>query len=96
MVHGISERTRFFNARVHVGSWKNRAMAHDLPESITEEILQFPESSMGAHRVKVAPQDGREYSDVYVAWGKNVVRVGTSEFVPFDPAHVVAAAYLAN
>ena len=51
---------------------------------------------MGAHRVKVVLRDGREYTDVYVAWGKDVVRVGTSDFVPFDPADVVAVENLAN
>jgi hypothetical protein len=71
-------------------------MAHDLPESIIEQILKFPESSMGAHCVKVVLQDGREYSDVYVAWGKEVVRVRNSENVPFDPAHVTAVANQTN
>lgn len=66
-------------------------MARNLPESISEQILQFPEWSMGAHRIKVVLEDGREYSDVHVAWGQEVVRVGTSEEIPFDPAHVVAA-----
>jgi hypothetical protein len=67
-------------------------MADEVPEAITDQILQFSESSMGAHRVKVVLPDGREYLSVYVARGEVVVRVGTSETITSDPSLVVAVA----
>jgi hypothetical protein len=60
-----------------------------LPESIQERINSFPESSYGAHRVTVILDDGTEFHQVYVAGGSEVVRVGRSERIPFDPSRVV-------
>ena len=61
----------------------------DLPEHIQDQIASFPESSYGAHRVTVILDDGTAYHDVYVAGSNEVVRVGKSEHIPFDPARVV-------
>ena len=61
----------------------------DLPKHIQEQINSFPESSYGVNRVTVILDDGTEYRTVYVAWAREVVRVGDSERIPFDPARVV-------
>ena len=60
-----------------------------LPNFIQEKIAGFPESSYGAHRVTVVLDDGTEVHDVYVAGNDEVVRVGRSEAIPFDPGRVV-------
>jgi len=49
----------------------------------------MPESSHGATRVVVILDDGTRVSDVYVAWGKEIVKVGQSFEVPFDASRVV-------
>jgi hypothetical protein len=61
----------------------------NLPENIQERINDMPEYSYGCNRVIVTLDDGREISDVYVAWAKEVVRVGKSEKISFDPSRVV-------
>ena len=65
------------------------SIAKSLPDDIADHIASFGEWSYGAHRVSVTLDDGTEYHEVYVA-GSEVVRVGDSENVPFDPSRVVA------
>jgi hypothetical protein len=60
----------------------------NIPDALREKIRSFPESSMGANRVRVRLRDGREFSDVYVAWGKEIVRVGHGKAIPFDPSEI--------
>jgi hypothetical protein len=60
----------------------------NLPDDIADRIASFSESSYGAHRVVVILDDGREFREVYVA-GAEVVRVGKSENIPFDPSRVI-------
>jgi hypothetical protein len=64
-------------------------VVRDLPRHIQEQINSFPESSYGANRVTVVLDDGTVYREVVVAWAREVVRVGKSEHIPFDPARVV-------
>ncbi len=44
----------------------------------------MPEYKQGVNKVKVRLKNGSEFSDVYVAWGSEVVRVGESVEVPFN------------
>jgi len=60
-----------------------------LPQNIQDQISEMPECSYGANKVTLILDDGTSYDDVYVAWGKDVVKVGNSENIPFDPSRVV-------
>lgn len=60
-----------------------------LPADIRDRIAGMPEYRHGVNRVVVSLKDGSEFRDVYVAWATEVIRVGDSEVVPFDPADVV-------
>lgn len=64
-------------------------MPNQLPGEIKQKILEMPEDRQGVKKVKVRLKDGREFKDVYVAWGSEVVKVGSGTVVPFDPAEVV-------
>ena len=63
----------------------------ELPEHIQEIIASMPEYKYGVNLVTVTLDDGKEIPDVYVAWAKEVVKVGNSEAIPFDPSRVVSA-----
>jgi hypothetical protein len=60
-----------------------------LPESIIERVLQLPEYSQGVNKVKVRLKNGKVYSAVFVAWGKEIIRVGQSTQVPFEASEIV-------
>lgn len=60
-----------------------------LPEDIQDRVADMPEHSYGVTRVVVILDDGTEIPDVYVAWAKEIVKVGTSEKISFDPGRVV-------
>jgi len=62
----------------------------DLPDFIQEQLSNLPEYRMGVHRVVAILDDGSEFHNVHVAWAREVVRVGASEDIPFDPGRVVA------
>lgn len=61
----------------------------ELPSKFEKQALEFPESSYGVTRVIVTLDNGKEFSDVFIAWGKEIVKVGSSEIVPFDPSKIV-------
>jgi len=63
----------------------------DLPEEIQDKIAGYPEFKYGVNKVCVVLDDGTKVPDVYVAWGKQVIKVGTSEEIKFDPSRVVDA-----
>jgi hypothetical protein len=63
--------------------------SNNLPDHIQEEIRNLPESSYGANRVVVTLDDGTEVRDVYVAWGKEIVKVGNSQDIPFEVSRIV-------
>jgi hypothetical protein len=50
----------------------------------------MPEHSYGVTRIRVTLDDGSRFSDVLVAWGSEIVKVGTSEEIPFDPSRIVS------
>jgi hypothetical protein len=49
----------------------------------------MPEYSYGVTRVIVTLADGTEFSDVFIAWGKEIVKVGLDAKIPFDPNKIV-------
>jgi len=61
----------------------------ELPSKFEKKILEYPEYSYGVTRIVVTMDDGNEFSDVFVAWGKEIVKVGSSEDVPFDPLRII-------
>lgn len=62
----------------------------ELPSRFEKQVLEYPERSYGVTRIVVTMDNGKEFSDVFVAWGKEIVKVGSSENVPFDPSKIVA------
>jgi hypothetical protein len=61
-----------------------------IPEHLLEKVNAMPESSYGVTRIRVTLDDGSKFDDVFVAWGSEIVKVGTSEEIPFDPARIVS------
>ena len=59
-----------------------------VPERFRDQIVALPECSYGVNRVIVTLDDGTRYNDVFVAWGEEIVKVGTSASIPFDPARI--------
>jgi len=49
----------------------------------------MPECKYGVNRIKVTLDDGTMYSDVYVGWCEEIVKVGNSEKVPFDATRII-------
>ena len=64
-------------------------MTNILPERVQEKVRSLGESSYGATRVTVVLDDGTRIPDVYVAWEKEIVKVGGYQEVFFDAARVV-------
>lgn len=63
----------------------------DLPEAVQLKIRDMPESSQGATRVVLILDDGTRIRDVYVAWGREVVKIGSSTSFELDVSRVVDA-----
>lgn len=61
-----------------------------IPAPLQEKVNTMPESSYGVTRIRVTLDDGSRFDDVFVAWGSEIVKVGTSEEIPFDPAKIVS------
>lgn len=61
-----------------------------IPKALQEQVLAMPEFNYGVTRIRVILVDGSRFSDVFVAWGKEIVKVGTSETIPFEPCRTVA------
>jgi hypothetical protein len=68
------------------------AVTTALPDDIVEEVLAFPESHMGVHRIAVVLREGQAYRGVEVAWGRDVLSVEGYEVPPFDASDVVSVA----
>lgn len=62
-----------------------------LSADVKTKIAGFGEYKMGAYKVDLVLRDGRTVHDVIVAWGDQIVRVGASEHVDFDPNDVIDA-----
>jgi hypothetical protein len=56
-------------------------MPVDLPQALGDKVVDFPESSYGANRVTLVLADGRRISNVTVAWGREIIRVGSRDIV---------------
>lgn len=65
-------------------------MSKILSEAIKIEILSMPEYRQGTNKVRVKLRDGRIYSAVFVAWGNEIVKVGTDSNIPFDAEDIVS------
>ena len=52
-------------------------------------MAAIPEVGYGYKRVTVTLSNGSQYSDVYVAWDREITAVGMHESQPFDAADVV-------
>jgi hypothetical protein len=64
-------------------------MTKELPERFQDQVAAMPEYSYGVNRLVVTLDDGTIVSDVFVAWAKEIVKVGTSEHIPFDPTRII-------
>ncbi len=64
-------------------------IVRDLPDSIQEQLASLPEYRQGVHKIVAVLDDGTEIRDVFVAWGSEVIRVGDSEDIRFDPGRMV-------
>ena len=62
----------------------------NIPEHLQGKVNAMPESSYGVTRIGVTLDDGSRFEDVFVAWGSEIVKVGTSEEIPFDPTKIVS------
>ncbi len=62
----------------------------NIPEKFQDKVNAMPESSYGVTRIRVTLDDGSHFDDVFVAWGSEIVKVGTCEESPFDPARIVS------
>ena len=51
-------------------------MSLKLPHQLADKTAGFPESSYGANRVTLVLADGRRISEVFLAWGTEIVKVG--------------------
>jgi hypothetical protein len=61
-----------------------------IPEPLQDKVNAMPEYSYGVTKIRVTLDDGSQFSDVFVAWGSEIVKVGTSESIPFDASKIVS------
>ncbi|MBW8865357.1 MAG: hypothetical protein JF609_10660 [Verrucomicrobia bacterium] len=61
----------------------------ELPKHLQGKVAAMPECSYGVNRVFVTLDVGTKVRDVFIGWAKEIVKVGTSEEIPFDPARIV-------
>jgi hypothetical protein len=48
-----------------------------IPDHVADKACALPESSYGAHRVTLILADGRLVGDVTLAWGREIVKIGS-------------------
>ena len=60
-----------------------------LPERFKDAIAAMPAFSYGVQRVVVTLEDRKKMWDVFVAGDNEIVKVGISTEVPFEPSRVV-------
>jgi len=65
-------------------------MKNELPKHLQDKVAAMPEYSYGANRIVVTLEDGTEIFDVFVAGSGEIVKVSTSEKIPFDPTKIVS------
>jgi hypothetical protein len=61
----------------------------EIPSHLQARVLEFPEYSQGVNRIIVLLADGREFEDVFVAWGAEIIKVEGFDELPFDPDQIV-------
>jgi len=66
-----------------------QTMSNRLPAFLKEKVLSLPEYRQGAHKVRVTLKNGTKYSSVFIAWGDEIVKVGSSVNVPFNVDDIV-------
>jgi len=64
-------------------------MTKELSRELEDKVREMPESSYGAHKVKVRLKDGTIYHSVFIAWSSEIVKVGDSTSIPFDASDIV-------
>jgi hypothetical protein len=52
-------------------------MTPSLPDRLAEKTILFPESSYGANRVTLVLANGRRVHEVFLAWGRDNVKIGS-------------------
>lgn len=65
-------------------------MTNILSQKLKDEVLLMPEYRQGTNKIQVRLRDGRVYSSVFVAWGEEIVKVGTLEAIPFNAEDVIS------
>jgi hypothetical protein len=55
---------------------KTTIMSISLPAQLADKAASFPESSHGTNRVTLVLADGRQVHEVFLAWGREIVRIG--------------------
>ena len=65
-------------------------MSNILSQKLKDEVLLMPEYRQGTNKIRVRLKDGRVYSSVFVAWGDEIVKVGTLDTVPFSAEEIVS------
>lgn len=51
-------------------------MSLSLPDRLADKTSGFPESSYGSNRVTLVLGDGRRVHEVFLAWGRDIVKIG--------------------
>jgi hypothetical protein len=59
-----------------------------IPKPLQEKVNAMGEYSYGVTRIRVTLDDGSRFGDVFVASGGQIVKVGASEKIPFDPTRI--------
>jgi hypothetical protein len=50
-------------------------MSIDLPDSLADKAAGFPECSYGVNRATLILKNGRRFSRVLVAWGREIIEI---------------------
>jgi hypothetical protein len=53
--------------------------AVNIPAELVQVVLNLPESSYGANKVTFILRDGRQITNVILAWGYEIVKIGNKE-----------------
>lgn len=69
-------------------------MTVSIPNPLADKAAAFPEASHGANRVTLVLGDGRRVCDVFLGWGRDIVKVGNRvvsrpEDLDFRPTDIV-------
>lgn len=59
-------------------------------DEIAEKILVMPEYRQGANRIKVTLKNGQCFKGVFVAWGREIVKVEGYASIPFEAEDVIS------